>query len=73
MVLNIKLDGKIYVTIVDVEGVQLILDGKIKIYFEGEWGWGNIVTWDKGCYLPYALVFAIKIERMAMEGVKGCD
>jgi hypothetical protein len=43
---------------------------KLKKYFEGEWGWGNIVTWDKGCYLPYALVFAIKIEKMAMEGVE---
>jgi len=33
-------------------------------------GWENIVTWDKGCYLPCALVFAIKIEKMAMEGVE---
>lgn len=30
----------------------------------------DIVTWAEGCCLPYALVFAIEIEKMAMEGVE---
>jgi hypothetical protein len=44
---------------------------KNKVYILREnGGWEDIVTWVEGCCLPYALVFAIEIEKMAMEGVE---
>lgn len=30
-------------------------------------GWENIVMWDKGCCLPRALAFAIRINKEVME------
>jgi hypothetical protein len=38
--------------------------------FRGNKGWENIVTWDKGCCLPCALMFAIETKKIAMEGVE---
>jgi hypothetical protein len=43
---------------------------KPSFYCEGDRRWENIVTWDKGYCLPFALVFAIKTKKMTMEGVE---